>query len=176
LFAVLLSGCGDSSSKGTTVKGTLVSDGQPLEVNDPAKGGASGRWVRVTVALYQKDAKKEADLSTDAQPDGTFTIADVPPGEYTLTVVHFDRTMGQGPGQGPPKGGSGAAGAGAAGPGGGGGDPRQAQRAGGSGPPSMDRLEGEFSPEKSQIKVKVGTSSPQDLGTIDLKKPDTWPK
>ncbi len=155
--AVLLSGCGpgDTAKGGTTVKGTLLSDGKPLEVNDGTAEGSHG-YVRVIIFLNQG---KES-FSGDAKTDGTFTIEGVKPGEYTLSVTHQDTAAPR-----DPRAGGGAP----SGPAKGGGDPRAAARTGGTGPGMMDRLNGEFSPEKSQIKVKVGTSSPQDIGTIDLK-------
>jgi hypothetical protein len=161
--AVLLSGCGsgDTAKGGTTVKGTLLSEGKPLEVNDGTAEGSRG-YVRVIVAL---NAGKDS-FSGEAKTDGTFTIEGVKPGEYTLSVMHHDTgalrdpRAGGGAAEGPAKGG----------------DPRRSGQPGGTGPGSMDKLGGEFSPEKSQIKIKVGTSSPQDVGTIDLKKSDTWPK
>ncbi len=160
----LLSGCGQGTDKkGTTVKGILLSDGKPLKVDD---GSAVGSRAYITVYVSLHKADKES--TTEAKADGTFSIEGVEPGDYTLTVKHHDRAAvpkgPQGTDGGPPKGQFGPGGGGASGPG------------AGSGPPDSDLLGGEFSPAKSQIKVKVGATSPQDLGTIDLKKPDTWPK
>jgi hypothetical protein len=161
---VLLSGCGSGdSTKGTTVKGTLLNDGKALEVNDGTAEGSRG-YVKVTVGLVQGDKKS---FYADAKADGTFAIEGVEAGEYTLTVQHFDSAAAQGRGPQSSRSTTGAAG----------GDPRKAAAEGArTGPPNMDRLEGAFDQQKSQIKVKVGTSSPQDLGTIDLTKQETWPK
>jgi hypothetical protein len=158
---LLFSGCGPGGDKkGTTVKGVLQMDGKPLEVSDGSTPGA-----RAMINVYVSLVKGEKDFTTEATADGKFTIEGVEAGDYTLTVRQVDRlslsTKG-GPGAGGAKGagGPGATGSGTT----------------GSGPPDQDKLGGEFSAAKSQIKVKVGTTSPQDLGTIDLKKPDTWPK
>jgi hypothetical protein len=166
--AVLLSGCGGESGKGgTTVKGKLVSDGTALEVNDGTAAG-SMNYIRVVIALV-KGGKSYGE--TEAKPDGTFSIEGVEPGDgYTLTVSHTDRSMAQS--AGPQKQDGRPTGAG--GPGG----PQKPSGGTGAGrpTPNMDRLKDEFNETNSKIKVNVGKSSPQDLGTIDLKKPDTWPK
>jgi hypothetical protein len=167
--AVLLSGCGGESGKGgTTVKGKLVSDGTPLEVNDGTAAG-SMNYIRVSIALVKGDKSFDA---VEVKPDGTFSIEGVEPGDgYTFTVSHIDRSMAQNVGpqkQDGPR------------PGAGGGPGGPQKPSGGTGAgrptPNMDRLKDEFNATSSKIKVNVGKTSPQDLGTIDLKKPDTWPK
>jgi hypothetical protein len=155
----LVAGCGPTTEvkKGTTVKGKVVSNGQPLESYAEYVPGKP--QVRLTLDLLDSTGKSAG--STNVQPNGDFKIEGVAPGKYKLTAEHFDQNLQASPASEA--------------------NIRPGETAGrskgGSGPRTQDRLQGKFNVENSQITVTVPEGKPEhDVGEIDLEKKDTWSK
>jgi len=81
VLTAALAGC--STRRPITVKGKVLNKGAPLAV---ARAG-----VQVTLVPVDPQTSSSNRVGR-AEPDGSFTIEDVPPGKYRVAVEQFDPT------------------------------------------------------------------------------------
>jgi len=85
-FALVLSS-GGCSPKKVKVTGTVLKNGKPLEVS---KAG-----VEVILIPEAVEKAQATNFPTRLEADGTFAVADVPPGKYKIAVQQLDNPTDQ---------------------------------------------------------------------------------
>jgi hypothetical protein len=108
---VLLSGC-PAAEKRVKVRGKLLRNGQPAQVDVTGKQLPPGETGRMRVMFYPVKADNEAIVNDDGEltaiggeeagveSDGTFALGGgknpgIPPGKYRIVITHIDPLTGK---------------------------------------------------------------------------------
>jgi len=90
LVALSCVGCSDTKrNSGFEISGRVQQDGKPIPL-DPALAEVAAAYVSLDVQQYDDAGTLMFSTSTQAAPDGSFTVRGLQPGRYKLGISCFN--------------------------------------------------------------------------------------